>query len=130
MKSPLTIGRLAKHAGVNIETIRYYQRIGIIKEPVKPLNGYRIYSTDITKKILFIKRAQKLGFSLKEIADLLSLGDGRCADVMQRAKQKREHISSQINDLIKLQHTLDTLISACLKDKDSAHCPIVEALTS
>ncbi|MDH5395174.1 MAG: MerR family DNA-binding protein, partial [Gammaproteobacteria bacterium] len=106
----LTIGFLAKAADVNIETIRYYQRIGIISEPTKPAQGYRVYPTETLKRIRFIKRAQQLGFSLQEINELLELGEGNCADVRQRAEGKRTHIDQQIHDLQNLRNTLDELI--------------------
>lgn len=130
MARSLTIGRVAAASEVNIETIRYYQRIGLIQEPVKPAYGYRVYPPETIERIRFIKRAQQLGFSLKEIADLLELGDGHCSDVMQRAEQKRAHIQQQIKDLQKLQDTLDTLINTCRADSATTHCPIVETLTS
>ncbi len=126
--SSLTIGRLAKAANVNIETIRYYQRVHLIAEPKKPRTGYRLYNTDIIDRIRFIKRAQKLGFSLKEIADLLQLGDGHCADIRQRAKGKRDMITQQIKDLTSLRKTLDNLIHSC-DTTDNVHCPIVDALS-
>ncbi len=72
-QSALTIGRLAKLVGVNVETIRYYQRIGLIDEPATPLNGFRKYSLQTAEHITFIKRAQRLGFSLKEIAESLEI---------------------------------------------------------
>jgi len=130
MDKPLTIGRLADSSGVNIETIRYYQRIGIINEPDKPREGYRIYPPADIERILFIKRAQQLGFSLKEIADLLELGDGHCSDIRHQAELKCDHIKQQINDLQKLQQTLETLIDTCHTDDTNMHCPIVETLTS
>jgi len=130
MSKSLTIGRLAEQSGVNVETVRYYQRLSIIKEPVKPLEGYRIYPAETINRIKFIKRAQQLGFSLKEIAELLELGDGHCSDVMQRAEEKRIHIQQQIKDLQNLQETLDQLIDSCRFDNDSSHCPIIETLTS
>lgn len=74
---PLTIGRLAKAAGVIVETIRYYQRIGLHEEPEKPLNGFRHYPQDTVERVRLIKRAQQLGFSLKEIGELLALDSGR-----------------------------------------------------
>ena len=74
----MTIGNLAKAAGVNVETIRYYQRIGLVDEPDKPAQGYRRYPASIIDRIRFIKRAQELGFRLNEIIDLLSLNDGNC----------------------------------------------------
>ena len=126
----LTIGFLAKAVDVNIETIRYYQRIGLITEPEKPAQGYRIYPTETLKRIKFIKRAQQLGFSLSEIAELLQLGEGKCADVRQRAEKKRAHIDQQINDLHNLRNTLTELISACKSDSNTCHCAIVETLTA
>lgn len=123
----LTIGRLARAAGVNIETIRYYQGLNLINEPIKPQVGYRQYDIKVIKRIHFIKRAQKLGFSLKEIADLLALGDGECADVKKHAEEKRDMINLQIKDLTSLRNTLDSLILSCDSASDS-HCPIVETL--
>ena len=128
MGKPLTIGYLARMAGVNIETIRYYQRTGLIDEPPKPDSGYRIYPPRTIERIKFIKRAQGLGFSLKEIKELLELGDGHCEDVRVKAEQKRAHIDQQINELTKLRNTLDTLINSCQNTDDSVHCPIVETL--
>ena len=129
MKTPLTIGRLAKATGVNVETVRYYQRIGLIYEPEKPLQGFRNYRTETIGRITFIKRAQKLGFSLTEISELLELGDGHCADVRARAEEKRARVEMQINALQGLLATLDDLICACREERDDAHCPIVESLT-
>jgi len=130
MQKRLTIGRLAKAAEVNIETIRYYQRIALLTEPAKPSEGYRIYPVDAITRIRFIKRAQQLGFKLQEIAELLQMGDGQCRDVRVRAEKKRQQISQQISDLEKLCSTLDTLINNCQRDNDSGHCPIIETLTS
>lgn len=127
---PLTIGFLAKAAEVNIETIRYYQRIGLISEPEKPSQGYRVYPQETLKRIKFIKRAQQLGFSLQEIEDLLLLGEGNCNDVRLQAEQKRTQIDNQINDLQKLRDTLSNLIDACHSNSDESHCAIVETLTA
>jgi len=129
MAKPLTIGQLARQANVNIETIRYYQRLGIINEPRKPEQGYRIYPQETINRILFIRRAKQLGFSLKEIAELLELGDGHCDDVRLRAEDKQNQISQQIQDLQNLQQTLDKLIKTCQQKDKSAHCPIVESLS-
>ncbi len=128
MVKALTIGYLARMAGVNIETVRYYQRTGLIDEPPKPSSGYRIYPLQTVGRIKFIKRAQGLGFSLKEINELLELGDGHCADVRVKAEEKRAHIEQQIIELTKLRNTLDTLINSCQNTDDSVHCPIVETL--
>ncbi len=127
-QSELTIGRLARATNVNVETVRYYQRIGLISEPRKPRHGYRKYTYQTVSQIRFIKRAQQLGFSLREIADLLELGDGHCRDVRMRAEKKRDKIDKQIRDLQALQDTLDQLISACNSGKDTHKCPIVETL--
>ena len=124
----LTIGRLAKAAGVNVETIRYYQRIGLIREPQKPQQGFRQYQAETLEQIKFIKRAQQLSFSLHEIAELLELGDGHCSNVRERAEKKRDKIEKQIKDLQALQGTLNQLIDTCHSGKDSPKCPMVEAL--
>lgn len=128
-KKGLTIGQLAQAAGVNVETVRYYQRVALITEPVKPVAAYRYYSLDTVDRICFIKRAQQLGFSLKEIAELLELGEGSCADVRVRAEKKRAHIDQQIQGLKSLRQTLDTLIKTCQDDKRPSHCPIIETLS-
>lgn len=124
----LTIGRLAKTVGVNVETVRYYQRVGLLIEPAKPLMGYRTYSQETVDRIRFIKRAQCLGFSLREIAKLLELGDGHCDDVREQAEKRRRQIDSQIRDLKAMRSTLDNLIKECRADKHRGHCPIVETL--
>lgn len=124
----LTIGRLARAAGVNVETVRYYQRLGLVDEPAKPQSGFRHYSTDTLDRIVFIKRAQQLGFRLAEIRELLELGDGHCADVRERAEEKRRQIEAQIRDLRAMGATLDKLIAACRAGREDAHCPIVETL--
>lgn len=134
MKKTQTIGQLAKSAGVNIETIRYYQRINLIKEPAKPAQGYRTYPEATLKRIIFIKRAQQLGFSLDEIADLLALGEAggsdHCSSVRQRAEEKQAQISKQIRDLRKLHSTLGELIHSCSESSQQQHCAIVEALSA
>jgi len=129
MSKPLTIGRLAQAAGVNLETIRYYQRIGLLTEPEKPLSGFRIYEPELITRIIFIKRAQKLGFKLQEIAELMQLGEGQCDDVRFRAEQKKTQIIQQISDLQNLCETLDTLIDTCHSNKSRDYCPIIETLT-
>lgn len=129
MVKSLTIGLLARAAEVNIETIRYYQRVGLITEPRKPASGYRHYPVYVIDRIKFIKRAQKLGFNLTEIAELLELGDGHCEDVRKRAEHKRYVIDQQITDLTALRNTLDELILACTSE-GKTHCPIVETLAN
>lgn len=126
--SPLTIGRVARLAGVNIETVRYYQRVGLVSEPPKPLRSFRRYPATVVDRIRFIKRAQQLGFRLQEIGELLEFGDGHCKDVRARAEKKRTQIETQIRDLQALHATLDQLIQSCHAGTDAAHCPIVQTL--
>lgn len=123
-----TIGRLAKEAGVNVETIRYYQRIGLIDQPATPTRGYRQYPLETLQRISFIKRAQKLGFSLDEISELLNLGSGSCVEVKQKAELRRHKIESQIRDLQALSVMLAELIEACEKGGDKQPCPVVQHL--
>lgn len=127
--APLTIGRLAKAAGVNVETIRYYQRVSLLTEPVKPYDGFRVYPDETIDRIRFIKRAQKLGFSLQDIAHLLELGDGHCDDVREQAEAKLSQVEAQIKDLQSMRKTLKKLISECNTDSESGCCPIVQSLT-
>jgi len=124
----LTIGTLANYAGVNVETVRYYQRKGLVDTPPKPLQGFRHYSKKTVERIKFIKRAQRLGFSLKEIADLLELGTGNCQDVKIQAEKKRDLINNQILDLELLRNTLTQLITECGSSTNHLSCPIVETL--
>ncbi|MCA9017180.1 MAG: Hg(II)-responsive transcriptional regulator [Planctomycetaceae bacterium] len=126
----MTIGSLAKAAGVNIETIRYYQRIHLVDEPDKPEQGYRRYPASIIDRIRFIKRAQDLGFTLNEITDLLSLNDGNCEQARTIAEHKRELIQRRIEDLNAMQNALTKLIEKCRKNVDGQHhCAIIETLT-
>jgi MerR family transcriptional regulator, mercuric resistance operon regulatory protein len=126
----VTIGRLARQADVNVETIRYYQRIGLIEEPPKPSRGYRRYPASTIDRIRFIKRAQDLGFTLKEIEDLLSLDDGNCAEARTIAEHKHEVIERRITDLDAMRNELGNLIEACRKNADGqGHCAIIETLT-
>ncbi len=125
----LTIGQLARAAGVNVETIRYYQRIDLINEPVKPAQGYRRYPTTSVERIRFIKRAQELGFSLNEITDLLSLNDGDCSEARVIAEHKQEVIQQRIDDLSAMQRELTKLIKACKKNiSGQDRCAIIATL--
>lgn len=110
----LTIGQLARAAGVNVETIRYYQRIGLINEPVKPAQGYRRYPTPTVERLRFIKHALELGFSLDEITDLLSLNDRDCLDARRIAEHKLEVIQKRIDDLSGMRRD-DEIMYVCLK---------------
>ncbi len=126
----LTIGGLAKQTEVTVETIRYYQRIGLLDEPGKPGSGYRHYPPHAIARIRFIKRAQQAGFTLKEIAQLLSLDGAHCSDVRKIAEQKCRQIEAQIKDLITLRNVLDNLVKGCQTDSSAEHCSIIDALST
>ena len=128
--STMTIGRLAKQAGVNIDTIRYYERNGLIPEPTRRLSGYREYdSTDIAR-LRFILRAKDLGFTLAEIAELLSLSADRdVKGVKRRAETRLEQVEHKIKELQRVRRGLKTLIDACPGHGDLERCPIIAALS-
>lgn len=129
----LTISQLAKQAHVNIETIRYYERRGLIPEPPRRESGYRQYAADTVKRITFIKRAQELGFSLKEIQDLLSLrvDPGTTgADIKRRAEAKLADIDTKLCDLKRMKTALLKLTAACRGRGPTSECPILDALES
>lgn len=125
----MTIGRVARAAGVNLQTVRYYQRRGLIERPPKPVSGYRHYPPATVDRIRFVKRAQALGFSLAEIGELLALGDGRCADVRQVAERQRDLVACRIEELAAMRRTLDQLIERCCKGEEPGHCPLIESLS-
>ncbi len=127
-KGSLTIGQVAKQAGVGVETIRFYERERIIAEPPRRESGYREYDPEIVKRLHFIKRAQELGFSLKEIVQLLALRvDPRtsCAGVKKRAEAKLEEIERKIQDLKRMQKILKEVTAACVASKPITDCPIL-----
>ena len=124
----ITIGKLAKTAGVNVETIRYYHRIGLLVEPEKPYSGYRHYPVNAVSKIRFIKRAQQLGFTLKEISELLSLDGCHCDDVRKMAEQKCQLINMQITDLLALRDVLESLVKGCQTESSAQHCSLIDAI--
>lgn len=128
-KQPLTIGRLAKAANVNIETVRHYQRQDLITEPQKPDGGFRHYPLETIDRIRFIKRAQQLGFSLKEIRQLLALGGQHCDDIQVLAAEKRDFIQRQIEGLLTIQSALDDIIVSCESNKSDDHCALIDALS-
>jgi MerR family mercuric resistance operon transcriptional regulator len=124
----LTIGKLANKANISVETIRYYERRGLIKRPLKPTIGYRQYEDESLQRLLFIKKAKTLGFSLAEIGSLLVLSEGRCADVQSLALQKLISIKTRVKDLQRLEYALEDLVSQCNDNIDQAHCPIIDTL--
>jgi Hg(II)-responsive transcriptional regulator len=125
----LTISRVAKTAGIGVETIRYYQRIGLIDEPPKPLSGYRIYDKSILARLKFIQRAKELGFTLAEIQDLLALDASACDQTQEMAQRKIQLIQRKISDLQAMAGVLDDLLKACRTNQAHAGCPIIEILS-
>ncbi len=127
----LTIGQLAGKVHVNLETIRFYERRGLLPEPPRNKSGHRQYSQEAVKRTEFIKRAQKLGFSLKEILELLSLRvePGRtCADIKARAEAKIRDIEQRIADLKQMREALSKLADQCKGRGPIGKCPIIEEL--
>ncbi|AEB84537.1 MULTISPECIES: Hg(II)-responsive transcriptional regulator [Comamonadaceae] len=127
--SALTIGGLADEAGVNVETIRYYQRRGLMPEPDKPAHGYRRYDATTVKRVRFIKRAQALGFTLEEIGGLLELDEAHaCAETRELASHKLEAIETKLADLAAMRRALMTLLRQCDAGAMKGNCPIIHAL--
>lgn len=129
----LTIGQLAKQAQVNVETVRYYERRGLIPEPHRRESGYREYSQEAVACLQFIKRAKEMGFSLKEISDLLSLRvgpDATCGDVKRRAERKLADIEEKLQALQRMKKALTKLAAACRGRGPTSECPILEVLES
>ncbi len=129
MAEEITIGRLAKAAGVNVETIRYYQRRGLIEEPAKPLGGQRRYPASALNALAFVRRAQHLGFSLDEVKSLMVLTEtSDCSAARIIAEHKQALLSSRILELERMRKQLDTFIAACKRNKGKRPCPMVVAL--
>ncbi|MCZ7624583.1 MAG: heavy metal-responsive transcriptional regulator [Candidatus Methylomirabilota bacterium] len=129
----LTIGQLAKQAHVHIETIRYYERRRLIPEPPRRESGYRQYPLEAVERIRFIRRAQELGFSLKEIVELLSLRidpETTSADIKRRAQAKIADIDAKVRDLEQMKTALMKLAAACRGRGPTSECPILETLAS
>ena len=125
---PLTISRVAGAAGVHVETVRYYQRRGLLRAPPKPPQGFRIYPHDAVNRLRFIRRAQELGFTLAEIKILLSLGDGRCRETRELAEHERSLIRGRVRDLKAMERVLGKLVRACDQHGDTPGCPLIETL--
>ncbi len=127
-----TIGRAARGAGVGVETVRFYERQGLIEQPLKPLSGgFRHYPAETVERIRFIRQAQEIGFSLREIGDLLSLRadpSADCSGVRERAAAKLEEVNRKIARLEKIRGALVELIAACPGSGALRRCSIMEAL--
>ena len=127
----MTISQAARLAGVGVETVRFYEREGLLDQPARPDSGYRDYPADVVKRIQFIQRAKTLGFSLKEIADLFALRvapRSTCADVKQRALSKIDDVERKIEDLVRMKRALMKVVGQCRGVGPLGDCPILDAL--
>lgn len=125
----LTIGALAKAGGVNVETIRFYQRKGLLREPDKPYGGIRRYVEADVARVRFVKAAQRLGFSLEEISGLLTLEDGtHCAEARQLAEVKLDSVRAKLSDLNRIEAALARVVHECDVSRGQVSCPLIAAL--
>jgi len=131
MRGEWTIGRVAQEAGVGVETVRFYQREALVELPPRPSGSQRRYSPGIVQRIRFIKRAQRLGFTLEEVRALLLLQDGQsCRETRALAERKLASIETRIADLRRMRRTLSSLITECEAGKRPRCCPIIDSLSN
>ena len=127
-----TVGQLAKRTDINIETVRYYERRGLLPEPMRSESSYRQYTENDVARIMFIKRSKELGFTLKEISELLSLKldtDTTCRDVKEFSSKKIADVEEKIRDLQRIKKKLEELLIKCSReDTSTSECSILEAL--
>ena len=124
-----TISGLAREAGVNVETIRFYQRRGLLVEPDKPLGGIRRYEQTEVARVLFIKAAQRIGFTLDEVAQLLQLDDGtHCSEARAIAERKLDDVRTRLADLQRIETALTQLVDRCAARQGKVSCPLIDAL--
>ena len=129
--SGFTIGQVAKAANVNVETIRFYERRGLVVQPPTPSQGYREYDSETVERVRFIRQAQEIGFSLREVQELVALRSdpcGDCADVRARATAKLNDVNAKIAQLHRVRSALETLIAACPGKGAVESCSILEEL--
>ncbi len=129
--SHLTVGEVAKQARVNVQTVHYYERRGLIPNPPRNESNYRVYPADTPRRIRFVHRAQELGFSLKEIKGLLELRAGprsRCDQVRRRAEAKLGDIDDKVRTLERMRKSLAKVVAECAGAGPVTDCPILEAL--
>lgn len=130
-RETLRTGEVAARAGVNIQTLRYYERRGLLEVPERRASGYREYPTDAVRIIRFIKRAQGLGFTLTEVEELLRMRSdqtARCSEVRVAAQAKIDDIDRKLKSLRAMKRALGVLVSTCRNDASARECPILEAL--
>ena len=128
--APFTIGKLSARTGANIETIRYYERIGLVPKPTRTASGRRQYSQADAQRLGFVRRARELGFPIPEIRALLAMaaGAGGCADIHALTIRHRDVVRAKIGDLQRLERMLSKAAAQCART-ESPDCPIIEALT-
>lgn len=125
----LTIGALAAEAGVNVETIRFYQRKNLLSEPERPYGGIRRYGSSEVSRVRFIKAAQRIGFSLDEIAQLLQLEDGtHCSQARSIAEHKLADVRHRLEDLRRMEAALADLVRRCAAGRGKVTCPLIASL--
>ena len=129
--STLTIGALAQAAGIGVETVRFYERKGLLPEPPRTPSGYRQYPGDAVDRVKFIRRAQGLGFALREISELLDLRVDEvaaCGPVKAQAREKLEQVAGKIEALQRMETALQRLVEACEAREPTGACPVLEEL--
>jgi MerR family transcriptional regulator, mercuric resistance operon regulatory protein len=127
----IAIGALSRRTGTNIETIRYYERVGLLPLPARSPGGYRLYGGAHLKRLMFVRRARALGFSIGEIRTLLRLADERrrpCSEVRVVAETHLSDVRARIADLKRIERVLDATVAGCARGR-RADCPLIEALS-
>ena len=124
----MRISELARSVDVNVETIRYYQRIGLLELPQKPYGGTRYYSSQDLKRLRFIRRAQQIGFSLEDIRALLELSSSDCKQVGKLAAEKLNLVHAKLRQLRRIESILSKTVEQCARRKGNQPCPIIETL--
>lgn len=126
------VGQLAKEVGINVETVRYYEKLKLLPKPKRRESRYRVYDDTDLKRLLFIKRAKELGFTLKEIKELFGLRidtEAKCRDVKHLTEHKLQDVDNRISDLKKIRNVLVKLIDQCVNEEVSSdECPILESI--
>ena len=129
MPGSYTIGALARHAGVHVETVRYYQRRGLVGEPRRPPGGIRRYDDTHARRLRFIRQAQELGFGLEEVKELLALEDGKhCRDAERLGSIKLTAVRERLAQLRRVEKALATLLDQCHCNTGKVNCPLIAAL--
>lgn len=126
-----SIGQVARLSGVGVETVRFYEREGLLEKPVRRISGYRQYAEEVVKQIRFIKRTQQLGFSLKEIRELLTLRvdtETSCEQVKERTTAKLTEVEQKMAELQRMRQALLQVASLCNGEGPKSRCPMLDAL--